>query len=360
MIRYFSLAPLLLLAFAQVALAQTSTISDFAKFGIQAQVTKKSDARLRKLEYKEDHYYLEVKLGRLSQEQYRAMLALYGNSSRVPYDAAKEYDLVDFLHPAMQATVNQIFLPKNYDTSRLSGLDLEKDVSEDAAAFFFNAHKNGISSFSNCWNTTMELLRLMHPSADKNKMTYRLYWPSRWEATDIFFDEKTSKVIKPAAATTGDTLVVKLKAGGMAVGDSIQHSALLISPSLVFERTDTSENDPYRISFRRDVEEKYKKLFSEDKWYLEYRRFLSLEAITPPSVGVTELTAKDRQLLNRLAPGIPLERLTAGCETGLGGGCSVIYNEVREASVITNPKTGRGIFYAPRELLDRFSPLADR
>jgi hypothetical protein len=355
MIRHLSLASILFLALAQVAVAQTSTIADFAKFGIQAQVTKKSDARLQNLEHKEDQYYLEVKLGRLSQEQYRAMLALYGNSSRVPFDSAKEYDLIDFLHPAMQATVNQVFLPKNYDTSRLIDVDLEKDVSEDAAMFFFNASKNGISSVSNCWNTTMELLRLMHPSTDKNNMKYRLYWPGRWDTSDIFSDAKTSTVIKAGSATLGDVLVVKLKSEGG--GEMLQHTTIVLSPSLVFERTDSTENDAYRISFRRDVEAKYKKVFTDEERLLEYRRFHSVEDFKAPALGVSELKEKDRRLFDRLAPGIPLDRLTAGCETGLGGGCSMVYNEVREAAVVTNPKTGRGIFFAPRELLDRFVPL---
>jgi hypothetical protein len=355
MIRHFSLACILFLAFAQVAVAQTSTIADFAKFGIQAQVTKKSDARLQKLEHKEDHYYLEVKLGRLSQEQYRAMLALYGNSSRVPYDSAKEYDLVDFLHPAMQATVNQVFLPKNYDTSRLIDVDLEKDVSEDAAMFFRAASKNGISSFSNCWNTTMEVLRLMSPNSDKNKMVYRLYWPGRWDTSDIFSDAKTSAVVEASSAALGDALVVKLKSEGG--GEMLQHTAIVLSASLVFERTDTTENDAYRIYFRRDVEAKYKKVFTDEERLLEYRRFHSVEDLKAPALGVSELRGKDRRLFDRLAPGIPLDRLTGGCETGLGGGCDVVYNEVNQVTVVTNPKTGRGIFYAKKELLDRFIPL---
>lgn len=350
---FFLLAALPFLA--QVAVAQTSTISDFANYGIQARVTQKSDARLQKLEYKEDQYYLEVKLGRLSQSQYQSMLTHFGNSSRVPYDAAKEYDLIDFLHPAMQATVNQVFLPKNYNTERLIEVDLEKDVSEDAAMFFHAASKSGISSFSNCWNTTMEVLRLMSPSSDKNKMVYRLYWPGRWDTSDAFSDGKTSTVIGSSSAALGDALVVKLKSEGG--GEMLQHTAIVLSPSLVFERTDTTENDAYRISYRRDVEAKYKKVFTDEERLLEYRRFRSVEDFKAPALGVSELKGKDRRLFDRLAPGIPLDRLTGGCETGMGGGCDVVYNEVHEVSLVTNPKTGRGIFYAKKELLDRFIPL---
>lgn len=351
----FLLAALTLPLVSQVAVAQASSISDFARYGIQAQVTKKTDPRLKNLEYAEDQYYLEVNLGRLSRTQFDAMKAHFKNVSQVPYNPKKEYDLTDFLHPAIQATVNQVYLPKSYNTEKL--FDVETD--DDSMMFIHAARKSGISSSSNCWNTTAEILRLEHEGFNPNKSVYRLYWPGRWDANDWFTDEKFSSVVNERAILPGDVLVVKQKNSMMDESYMLQHTAIVLSSSLVFEKTDTSENDPYRISFRRDVEAKYRKVFSDDERLIELRRFTKggENPFSAPVLGVHDLTPAGRKLVKKLVPNLPLERLTSGCETGLGGGCDVIINEVHEPKLIINSNTGRGILYGKRDLLDRFVPL---
>lgn len=354
------LLALTLSTFAQAA--ETFALKDFARFGIQAKAVKLVDPRFKSLSEPEDRYYLEVKLGRLSLEQYNSMMALYGNKSRVAYDAKKEYDLVDFLHPAIQATVNQVFGYNSYDTSGLMDFDPES-LPEDDVMVIWPIQKNGVSSYSNCWNTTTQVLRLQHVSTDPNNMLYQIYWPGRWEIDSELKSEELSFAVKAGEERAGDALLVS-NSGDMAVEDGqggmIQHTAILLSESLVFEKTDSSEDDPYRISFRKDVLTKYQRIF-EKGLSIGYRRYNQAGqktfSLAKASKLKDSLTAKGFALIQKLVPAIADLLLVSGCETGLGGGCDVVITELHDFKVITNPKTGRGIFYGPRKVLDRFFPL---
>jgi hypothetical protein len=342
--------------------AETFALKDFAQFGIQAKAVKLVDPRFKSLAEPEDRYYLQVKLGRLSLEQYNSMMALYGNKSRVAYDAEKEYELVDFLHPAMQATVNQVFGYNSYDTSGLTDFDPES-VPEDDIMVIWPLQKNGVASYSNCWNTTTQILRLQHHSTDPNNMLYQIYWPGRWDINDELKSDEISSAVAAGQERVGDALLVSA-AGGMdeALDSSgmIQHTAILLSESLVFEKTDSSEDDPYRISFRQDVLTKYQRVF-ESGLRVSYRRYnqagQNTFSLAKPFLLKDSLTAKTFALIQKLVPAIANIPLVAGCETGLGGGCDVSTSELHEFKVVTNPKTGRGIFYGPRKVLDRFFPL---
>lgn len=345
--------------------AETFALKDFAEFGIQAKAVKLVDPRFKSLAEPEDRYYLEVKLGRLTLEQYNSMMALYGNKSRVAYDAKKEYDLVDFLHPAIQATVNQVFGYNTYDTSGLTDFDPES-VPEDDIMVIWPIQKNGVSSYSNCWNTTTQILRLQHASTDPNNMLYQIYWPGRWNINDELKSDEISSAVSAAQTRAGDALLVSnvgpmdeaVDASGM-----IQHTALLLSDSLVFEKTDSTEDDPYRISFRRDVLTKYERIF-EKGLRIDYRRYNQTGQKTfsfaTASTLKESLTAKGFALIQKLVPALVNIPLVSGCETGLGGGCDVVTTELHDFKVITNPKTGRGIFYGPKKVLDRFFPLKGR
>lgn len=340
--------------------AESFVIQDFAQFGIAAQVRKLQSPRLEKLEYSEDKYYLEVTLGRLTQDQYKAMRALYGNISQVPYSATKVYDLLDFVHPAIQATANQVLEPITYDTESLFDLDMDS-LSEDGQMVMWGVKKSGLSYFSNCWNTTSQILNLMNPSAQKGKMRYSIYWPGRDEMSLVFQDNELSTMVKEKSLNYGDAMLIFNHAPAEHDMAQIQHTALILSRNLVFEKTDGSENDPYRISLRADVLKKYKAVF-EGQAHIQYRRF-NQAGKEPFHVDGTASTLRqslpeaDAKIVADLAPDIMDIPLTAGCEERLGGGCDVTNSEKATFEVIVNPKTGRGIFNGPKKYLDRFKSL---
>lgn len=342
--------------------AETFVLKDFSQFGIQAKAVKLVDPRFRALSEPEDRYYLQVKLGRLTREQYSSMMALYGNKSRVAYDAKKEYDLVDFLHPAIQATVDQVFGFNSYDTSGLDGFS-EDDTPEEDMAVIWPMRKNGVSSFSNCWNTTTQILRLQHPSADPNNMSYQIYWPGRWDISDELRSDEISFLVPADQVKAGDALLFSNVSDFTRVVNDlgmVQHTAIVLSDSLLFEKTDSSEDDPYRISFRKDVLTKYQRIFEKDL-QVEYRRYNQPgQATFKPAAAYRlqeSLSAGAYQRLKILVPSIAALPLVSGCETGMGGGCDVFTTELHDFKVITNPKTGRGIFFGPKPVLDRFFPL---
>lgn len=343
----------------QAAFAASSVAPELEALGLRPEIVKRVDPRLKKLFEPEDQYFLEVKLGKITRAQYDGLMDLYGRKSKVPYDANRAYDLLDFLPPFIQATANQVFLPKNYNTERL-----RKYWGDTESPDKFMILKNGIASFTNCWNTTIEVLRSLHPRGGD---TVFLYWPGRWTASDEMQDDEFMRKLPEGEARIGDVLMVLAKGPLSVPGDEegvLQHTAYLVTSGLVFERTDTSENDAYRISYRADVEQKYRRVFSDEERLIQYRRFVGADFFDRPTYtnfsDRESWDARDEALLQRLLPGINTKRITAGCETGMGGGCDVVTIEAHEAKIVTNPQTGRGILYAPRALLDRFVPLKAR
>lgn len=340
--------------------AETFSLQDFAKFGIRAEAVKLVDPRLEKLEYTEDRYYLEVRLGRLTLDQYENLMAHYGNASRVAYDPRKEYELLDFLHPAIQATANKALEPEGYDTESLYALDFDQ-LGEETQSIVWPLEKNGVSFLANCWNTTTQILRLMHPDLARQEMNYSIYWPGRWSINDELKSSELSRLVGEEEIRAGDALLISAT-GDLADSEGmIQHTALVLSDSLVFEKTDSSENDPFRISFREDVLKKYRGIFEPEFMVTEYRRYneLGRKTFVLPRPGLLrdEISPKDLPLLEKAIPDILDLRLVAGCETGLGGGCDLGYSQMEDFKVITDPKTGRGILEGNRKLLGRFIPL---
>ena len=360
-----SLAAALTASFTALTAVQAAEILDakkvvpeFVAMGLKPKVTKLVDPRFKELSYDEDKYYLDVRFGKITPEQFKSLKAYFGNVTSVPYVATREYDILDFVQPAMQAVANQTFEPVAYDTEFI----MEKvDFSDENQVdeFIWGMQKSGLSSFTNCWNTTMEITKLRHPKSDPRKTDYVLYWPGRWQANEELKDSKYSDPVKPEALQTGDVLLVKVAEGADEEG-MVQHTAIVLTKNLLFEKTDAGDNDPYRISLREDVLAKYKKVF-EGSEIFAYRRFngAGKEPLPSPKLGIDEKEFKPWFLkaLKKANPLLKIDHLTSGCETGLGGGCNLTYIEAHPAKVILNPRTGRGILKADQAVLKRFKAL---
>ncbi|MBS1970220.1 MAG: hypothetical protein JSU04_07920 [Bdellovibrionales bacterium] len=344
------------------SVAQTSGVSalqlnpqdvvpEVVALGITPVIYKVTTPQLQKLSYNEDKYALQINIGHVTAEQFAKLKSLYGNFSQVPYDSNKAYDLVDFLPPAIQATVNKTFTPKNYDTSALVSMDFTDD---EMTGELWGLQKGGVSFITNCWGTTIEVLKSLHSRPANEANTYILSWPGRWDTGELFMDTKYNSTARENALRFGDALTVWSKETGAL---SIQHTALILGKNLVFEKTDTSEDDPYRLSLRADVLAKFAKLF-EGKEIIRYRRFGPEKQPIPmsnPGSGFfsPELTAK----ILKAIPGLPLDSMEAGCEDRLGGGCDLTYSEMRILKIEIDAKTGRGRLSGDERGLKQFKPL---
>lgn len=337
---------------SQAAKAQAASLPELKKLGIAHTITKKTSARLQKLSAVEDQYYIDVQLGKLTQANFSSLKALFNNRSAVPFTAERSYNLIDFLDPAIQATVNKVFLPKSYYFEQLEATQ----ASDEEIVFALN--KSGVESSINCWGTTMQLLR--QRSQKRSSDQYYFYWPDRWGSDEALKDDKTSQLVKAQDVKPGDVLLVSAK-NMMSEQGEIQHTAVILTKDLVYEKTDSSENDPYRIALLSDVLKKYKKVL-EDELVIEYRRYKlngATEAFAPPKLPAVILSKEIKAKILSIHPDLKVDQLVPGCETGIGGGCSPTHSEIELASLKTDPKTGRGVLSGPPALLKRLVPVTE-
>lgn len=334
---------LVLFVFSLNSVLAADIKSILADFGVKAKINKYYSLQQKKLSDIEDKYFLQVELGYLTPLQFKKIKSHFGNFSKVPYSSKRKYYLVDFLHPAMQATVNQIFKPERNIAPQ--------DMPADESYYLAEIAASGISSYANCWNTTFELVRLLK---NKNDNQFQIYWPGRFTATSLIEDKKLSYQVRSSQLEYGDVLAIMLESGaGMR---SLQHTSLIISDDLVFEKTDSSENDAYRIAYRSDVLKKYKKLLPRAT--VMYRRFYNETKLPLADNGFySELNEQEKLTLKTFFPNIQVENINVGCDEKLGGACLPEYTEVFNTTVKIYKKTGRGILWGPQKLLKRFEAL---
>ncbi len=335
---FFLLTQLLLVSFAQANEKNT-----FIGLGISLSPIKHFDSRLKNLPNEEDRYYLEVPLGNLSEEQFSGLQKIYGERSKVPYDSSRNYELIDFLDPEIQALVNNLYLPVFYDPSALAYFQMEglEGPVWDALK------KRGLASYANCWNATSEVLRRRHPQHNPSDDRYFLYWPGRTDAYEWFTSDQYSQTIEEPEI--GDVMVLIGKG-------QIQHTAIFVTNDLIFEKTDGGEKDPYRISFVADVLKKYQRAYGE-QLVISYRRFSGFQALPEPQLPYTALLPLHRNLLKGVYPGLNPDQVVPSCEFFKPETCEPTHSVVETAKITIDAETGRGRVEADPLVTQRFSVL---
>lgn len=318
-----------------VLLNAADVVPEIVALGLSPQVYKVTTSQLQQLEYEQDKYVLQINIGRVTQEQFAKLHAMYGSQSQVPYNSNKAYNLIDFLPPVIQATVNHTFEQKSYDTKAL--WDAFDPSDESMTGELWGLVKNGASFFTNCWGTSIEVIKFLR---DPQMGTYTFSWPARWSADENLKSDKYSKMVRSNQTRFGDVMLVSMKE---APGYMLQHTAVVVGENLLFEKTDTSDNDAYRLSLKADVLSKYSEIFGKNG-KIQFRRFSADKEPLPPEPPLEPDFFEPATLarLRKLAPEVPFDHLTVGCETRLGGGCDIVYTESRPGQLMIDKNTGRG------------------
>lgn len=141
----------------------------------------------------------------------------------------------------------------------------------------------------------------------------------------------------------------------------IMHTAIVVSKEILFEKTDSSDDDPYRLSLRKDAYTKFEHIFGSDL-VIDYRRFngAGKEPIPAPRLPTQEVDERLATVLKTAFPTMKPENVTFSSDLGLGGAFVPEVNEILPTRVVINPTTGRGILSAPRSVLTRFVGLQGR
>lgn len=207
----------------------------------------------------ENRYLLNVSLGKLSATQFnylKSYFALFRGSRTQEFQAEKHYNLSYFLPNAARALLNHRFVTqrtkiRSLTTDEKLHLELEKKYgSQDNFLNYVDqllTKTGGVHSVTNCWNTALELTKNIFGQNE-----FKLYWPGRIQVSDLLQDSK-EYFVEVQTPVPGDLMVVEYTTPDSNGYYYLSHAAVYIQPGIVFEKTDSTDYDPYRLSLIEDT-----------------------------------------------------------------------------------------------------------
>lgn len=133
----------------------------------------------------------------------------------------------------------------------------------------------------------------------------------------------------------------------------LAHSAVVLSKELVFEKTNGGSDDPYRISLRRDVIAKYRRVPNSR---IAYRRFDAPQSLPELQLPANELSEGMRTLIHETFPSLDLDAIVLGYDMGFAGSPTPSFSVAQSSALRFDPSTGRAQLDAT-EVAKRFVSL---
>jgi len=355
MVKLLILIPLFLFtavaAQAKTVASQSLLQKEWASFGLQPAVTVVKPSYISDGETPENRYLLNVHFGKLSSDQFENLQKYYNLQSQVTYSADREYNLIDFLSPAMQALVNHAYEVAQLD---LRSLGLSDNYDPE---FLSLPRMDGIYSSSNCMNATYEITRLSQLTRQRGLGPIDLFGATRESLGSTLY---LGSPVEAAKLRPGDIILYyKLDRGNgnsdVHKGDiQVQHSVIYLSPSLVFEKTDTDSKEPFRIGLRADVEKRLQRVFpKKGSVKVAYRRF-----DTPAKKLPRVETNWTKDYLYPVPKDLPVALINAPLIYEHTDGDFSNFEEslswVQIGQVSIDPATGRGVLKLGPDSVNRF------
>ena len=195
---------------------------------------------------------LDIKFPDLSKDKCEAIKLAYGNVSKLICQSKNTYALQDFLFPAIQATINNVFVPE------IKNLPPKKFQETGPIA---EALQN------NCWSTTLEVQRRANDS-------YFLFQMNSKEAKRILHsDTSLSELVagdgdnvtaeadlreQLSKSRFGDIIMIYTvndlsKEGGLPAHDLLHAATIIDSGGLAFEKTGWDQKWSHRFVTFDDI-----------------------------------------------------------------------------------------------------------
>jgi hypothetical protein len=258
---------------------------------------------------------LNAKFGRMSETTFQALQREYcgwsETKSRVTYSKDRQYTLIDFLPPVMQA-VNSLHFQSSR-TKQKGGRGLPSFVGNRIKKFDMNQE---VLLTSNCWGFAWEVL-YQADNADVRSITISSADPtSAWrEFTSPAFDLIQSSRTQPKLLTLserqyrnkklrgGDVLLIWHQNPPTASGTDLylDHVATLIDEDVYFEKSGSGDKVPFRVNTWGGIAAN----FPPSIFFWEWRRLVRNNPLSPNVFGgspqtrirpATELFGIDAQL----------------------------------------------------------------
>lgn len=246
-----------------MVVANSSMVGELSfakKNGIPSKVFKEIVAP--ELEEENRNYRLRVEFGKLTKVQYDLLMNRFGGEGLVTFDVNRNYELVDFLTPKIQALDGRWFLTVTEPESRIP-----IQWNDPKLVLSGNREPVDVSDGFNCWMVLYEILRDIKKPFAERKMTFSFFGSAiagpMFKAGATFSD--AGKLKKPdwqpnannaarnANRAVGDVLVIHSQFNFNAPA----HVAMWIDDDIYFEKTNFSSEDPMRLAFFNDVVSPY-------------------------------------------------------------------------------------------------------
>lgn len=205
---------------------------------------------------------LRVVFGRLTEAQCNKVRKIYADSWQDGLSgvdcakaAGRNFELVDFLTPAMQATSQLAFESEQTRTQRPLSAE-ERAFLQDAVLQSGYGALDPDAAFrvnrvlaANCWGTAFEILR-------RSSTAFSVFYEGGGDAIDKYFSDNTSLI----AERRLDVPFSQELVGRFAFGDVIlfhaaedglkrlMHAAVLVDENLLFEKIGAGFEDVYRLA----------------------------------------------------------------------------------------------------------------
>ncbi len=219
---------------------------------------------------------IQIPLGKLTQEEFNKLRDYFPFQSQINWEKNREYDLVDFLSPVMQALSGK-YLKERYDS------DLPWMNQED-----IDLRTTSVSQVSNCFTTTWEILRNLFLPV--NQQVFHAFWWNDEMTFDLLTRPDISEAISEQRSNTGDAVI--FFGENNKGGDTFRillHTAIRITDDLYFDKPDTTSEYGWRLVRKKTmydfISENTKYLVEEEGYQIrsEHRRFHGSNLLTNPA-----------------------------------------------------------------------------
>jgi hypothetical protein len=202
---------------------------------------------------------LGFQLGRLSYARWQKLTKLYGAWHNVsllaPYSPQRNYELLDFMPPTLQAWDRHRFYAQE---QTLSGQDFGGVRSP----------LTKIQLVTNCWGTLYEALRLAHEPQVQSPVLFVT-------AAQPMLETLRQISIAVEGEQPGDIVLILHRHGDR---EYLDHAALVIDRNLFFEKAGTGDEVPYRFVESQTLQQ----IWNPAIFHYELRRPLKQQRLPSP------------------------------------------------------------------------------
>jgi hypothetical protein len=171
---------------------------------------------------------LGFQLGRLSYTQWKTLIKIYGAWHNIrllaPYNPQRNYELLDFMPPTLQAWDRHRFYAQEQTLSEFNGGVGRSPLTK-------------VQLVTNCWGTVYEVLRLADGTHVQSPVLFvTAAQPMLETLRQISISVKDEK--------PGDIVLISHRHGDR---EYLDHTVLVVDRNLFFEKAGTGDEVPYRF-----------------------------------------------------------------------------------------------------------------